>query len=123
MLLGEVLRTCANRKVAKAAVQSIGQRFACEVEAKARRRAMGVGQYVSETVAQFARCGDEAALRSVRMAMEGAQEPVLAGLQRVMSIAMAAEGAAGDKRLRIRGGVPSPYVWAADMARNEMLER
>lgn len=88
MLIEELLRTCANRSVANAAISSIGHRFAGEIEARARTRDVAVGDYVSDAVSRFARSGDEAAMRSVVSAMNGAQEPILAGLHRILQITL-----------------------------------
>lgn len=103
MLIEELLRTCANRSVANAAISSIGHRFAGEIEARARTREVAVGDYVSDAVSRFARSGDEAAMRSVVSAMDGAQEPILAGLHRILQITLskAQRGQSTDGMIQI----------------------
>ena len=103
MLIEEILRTCTNRKVANAAVLSIGQRFSAEIERLADSEGTSVGDYVAETVLQFARSGDEAKMRSVACAMERSQEPILAGLHRLLSI-MLVPDASGRERTAIERG-------------------
>ncbi len=84
MLISEIIRTCANESVAQAAVASIGQRFACDVREAASGKGMTVGSFTVRSVQRFAHKGDEAELRSVAAAMDKAQEPILAGLHRIL---------------------------------------
>ena len=100
MLIEEIIRSCANRNVAHAAVASIGPGFANEVAAAASAYHMDIGGYVVLSVDRFARHGDEAELRAVRAAMESAQEPLLAGLHRILCIMRAAGVPTGGKRTR-----------------------
>ena len=90
MLIKEIIRTCANESVAQAAVASIGRRFAGDVRDAADVSGMTVGGFTALSVERFVRKGDEAELRSVVAAMEKAQEPILAGLHRIMCSELAA---------------------------------
>lgn len=92
MLIGEVVRTCANDRVAHAAIASIGRRFLADVTERATAYDMSVGEFAKLSVERFLRHGDEAELRSVTSVMIGAQEPVLAGLHRVLCIMLASTG-------------------------------
>ena len=91
MLIEEIIRTCANENVAEAAVVSLGTRFAGDVEDTALAYGLTIGSYAARSVQRFARDGDEAALRSVIAAMHGSQEPLLAGLHRILSSRLAAD--------------------------------
>ncbi len=102
MLIQELLRTCANRKVAAAAVSSIGRKFFDEVQTAAAALDMSVGDYVAQAVTRFTLWGEEAELRSVASAMQGSQEPILAGLHRLICIMMTSDGATSERRLRER---------------------
>lgn len=97
MLIEEVARTCANDRVAHAAVASIGRNFLAEVTGRANAHDMSVGAFTSMYVNRFLRHGEEGELRSVVVAMKGSQEPVLAGLHRIMCI-MIASGYSSDER-------------------------
>ncbi len=93
MLIEEVIRTCVNENVAYAAVACIGRNFLAEVTDRARTYDMGVGAFTVLSVDRFLRHGDEGELRSVISAMRGSQEPVLAGLHRMLCIMIASSAA------------------------------
>ena len=84
MLIRELIRTCANENVAQAAVASIGRRFAGDVQEAADISGLTIGGFTALSVQRFFRKGDEAELRSVVAAMDKAQEPILAGLHRIL---------------------------------------
>jgi len=86
MLIEEIIRSCRSESVAQAAVASIGPRFARDVAAAAEARGMSVGGFTALSVDRFASLGDEGEMRAVLAAMDEAQEPVLAGLHRILSI-------------------------------------
>lgn len=90
MLIEEIIRSCANPNVAHAAVASIGRSFSNEIADAASHYDMDVGGFVALSVNRFARHGDEGELRSVLAAMDSAQEPLLAGLHRILCIMLAA---------------------------------
>ena len=88
MLIEEIVRTCVNERVAQAAVASIGRRFAGDVAKAASNNGMTVGGFTAFSVERFARQGDEGELRSVAAAMNNAQEPLLAGLHRILCVTL-----------------------------------
>ena len=90
MLIRKIIRTCANESVAQAAVASIGRRFAGDVRDTADSNGMTVGGFTALSIKRFVRKGDEAELRLVVAAMDKAQEPILAGLRRIMCSELAA---------------------------------
>ena len=106
MLINELLRTCAHRTVATAAVSGIGLRFFADVEHAGGLAGLTVGEYVAMTVVRFARTSGEAEVRSVASAMAGSQEPILAGLRRLLCIMLAADCESNERQVRER----LPYI-------------
>lgn len=102
MLIEEIIRSCVSERVAEAAVASIGYGFTDRIAVAAVQYDMSVGAYVVVAVNRFAKHGDEAELRSVRLAMKAAQEPLLAGLHRILCIMLAAGPDAPSGRSRLR---------------------
>jgi hypothetical protein len=98
MQIEEIIRSCRSESVAHAAVASIGPKFAQDVASAAQSSGMSVGGFTSQLVERFARQGDEAQMRSVRAAMNEAQQPVLAGLERILTIRLCGQ-AEGEIRL------------------------
>ena len=92
MKIEEIIRTCASDDVAAAAVSSIGPAFSMEVCAVADFYGMSVGGFTAFAVDRFAHLGDEREMRSVLSAMAQAQEPVLAGLHRILCVTLASHG-------------------------------
>ena len=89
MLIEEVIHSCASGPVAEAAVASVGGGFAAEVKRVASAAGMSVGDYAVAGVGRFARNGREAEMRAVASAMAASQVPVLAGLERILSLDLA----------------------------------
>ena len=85
MQIEEIIRSCRSESVAQAAVASLGPCFARDFAVAARSHGMSVGGYASFSVETFARRGDEQQMRAVRAAMTEAQQPVLAGLERILA--------------------------------------
>lgn len=102
MLIEEIVRSCANDRVAEAAVASIGRKFLAEVAVRAAAYDMTIGGFTALSVQRFLRHGDEAELRSVVAAMHKSQEPLLAGLHRILCVMLASGGLAGERRTRDR---------------------
>ncbi len=100
MLVEEIVRTCVHESVAQAAVASIGPRFADDVAEAATIKGMSVGSFAALSVRRFASQGDEGELRSVVAAMSNAQEPLLAGLHRILCATLGEPAA--PSRLRAR---------------------
>ena len=84
MLIEEIVRTYVHESVAQAAVASLGRRFADDVAEAATMKGMTVGGFTAQSVSRFVRQGDEGELRSVIAAMNHSQEPLLAGLDRIL---------------------------------------
>ena len=108
MLIEEIIRSCGNANVAQAAVASIGRNFAAEIATAAQSYGLEIGAFIVLSVERFARHGDEGELRSVLSAMDAAQEPVLAGLHRILCIMLAS----GVSRAERREANPRPRMLA-----------
>ena len=100
MLIEEIVRSCANHDVAEAAVASIGGAAFAAVADRAAGCGMSVGAFAAQSINRFVNHGDEAELRSVIAAMCGSQEPLLAGLHRILCITLAVSGGAVEARAR-----------------------
>lgn len=81
MLIADILHSCTDEGVARAAVASIGGAFAAAVRAEAERAGLSVGAFTAYLVADFARNATERDWRDISAAMSGSDHPVLTGLQ------------------------------------------
>ncbi len=87
-LVAEIVHTCSNEKVAKAAVASLGTEFASKVDATARLSGMSVGAFTARTVRQFDRSVGEKERQALREAMRGTDQPILFGLHQILQPAI-----------------------------------
>ena len=71
MIYREIVHTCSNTEVARAAVKSIGGEFAREFAADASRRELPSGVWAARLVREFADTADEVELQSVVAATHG----------------------------------------------------
>ena len=117
MLIEEIIRSCRSETVAEAAVASIGPVFANDVAAAAEARGLGVGEFTSRSVQRFARKGAEGDMRSVIAVMDTAQEPILAGLHRILSIMIGAGGR--EDHIHARSGWVPPEAYRNAETRRE----
>lgn len=81
----EILRNCSHEKVAQAAVASLGYSFARKVEAAACAKGMSIGRFTAETVDNFDRFSDHRRKDALGEAMKGADQPILIGLQHILT--------------------------------------
>ncbi len=84
MLIGNILHSCSNERVAEAAVASIGGDFSAHVHGLARRCDLPVGTLTGHLVRRFAEHAAERDWRHVSAAIEGDDLPVLRGLQAIV---------------------------------------
>ncbi len=85
MILHQIVRTCSNAHVARAALVSIGGDFAADIAAEAARINLSSGTLVSVMVKEFsARAGDDQRTR-VEEAARGSDQPILSGLRYILS--------------------------------------
>ena len=84
MILREIVATCSNPHIARAAVASIGGDFARRFSHDAAARNLPSGLLAARLVRHFARNADEGDWESAREATLGADMPILAGLRYIL---------------------------------------
>ncbi len=87
-LVAEIVHTCSNEKVARAAVASLGTEFASKVDATARLSGMTMGAFAARTVRQFDESVGEKERQALREAMRGVDQPILFGLHQILQPAI-----------------------------------
>jgi hypothetical protein len=85
MILREIVHTCSNANVARAALASIGGDFARHFAADASRRNMPVGVLAASMVREFSTHAAEEEWDGVDEAVRGADQPILSGLRYILS--------------------------------------
>ena len=85
MRLQEVLRTCSNAQVARAALLSIGGALGAAAAADARRRDEPLGEFVSGLVRDFESAAEPCVWTRAEQAMQASEQPVLAGLYAIVA--------------------------------------
>jgi hypothetical protein len=84
MIYREIVHTCSNSEVARAAVDSIGGEFAQRFAADASRRDLTSGAWAAKLVREFADRADEVDWHGVVSATHGSDQPVLTGLRYIL---------------------------------------
>ncbi len=84
MITREIVTTCSNPHVARAAVASIGGDFARQFSREAADRRLSSGMLASRLVGGFARTASDSDWEEVEDAIRGADTPILAGLRRIL---------------------------------------
>jgi hypothetical protein len=110
--LREIVRTCSNVHVARAALASIGGEFAVQFAADASRRDLPSGVLAARMVRAFATHAADDERRLVEAAAHGADQPVLAGLRCILASGL---GAGRTAVADLTEGVPP--AWAICAAR------
>lgn len=88
MVIADLIHSCSNEMVAKAALSCIGGRFAERVRVAAHEKGMEVGRFVVIVVREFARRADDSAFEALREKISGADQPLLHGLRAVLEPAL-----------------------------------
>ena len=88
MILREIVHTCSNPHVARAALASIGGDFAADFAARASRRNVPIGVLAARLVTEFSVKAAEPEWRGVDQAVRGADQPILSGLRYILSHAL-----------------------------------
>ena len=91
MVIADMIHSCSNAHVAKAAVSCIGGAFAERVAAAAGQKGMELGGFVAVIVQEFARRADGDEMRALSCEIAGADQPILRGLACVLEPALAVE--------------------------------
>ena len=84
MIVREIVITCSNPDVARAAIASIGGDFAQRFSRDAESRNLSSGRLASRLVRGFAKHADESAWKGVGDATQGADMPILSGLRYIL---------------------------------------
>ena len=84
-LIAEIIHTCSHEKVAQAAVASMGSAFAGKVGVTARANGLSIGAFTARAVREFDEFSGEAERQAISQAMDGSDQPILTGLQLILS--------------------------------------
>jgi hypothetical protein len=84
MIVREIVRTCSNPHVARAAVASIGGDFARRFTRDAAKRNLTSGLFAANLVRRFSRHAGERDWVGVGEATRGADQPILSGLRYIL---------------------------------------
>jgi hypothetical protein len=85
MILREIVHTCSNAHVARAALASIGGEFAKQFAAKASHRNMSAGVLAAAMVKEFSAKAPDEEWEGVDEAVRGADQPILSGLHYILA--------------------------------------
>ena len=88
MILREIVHTCSNAHVARAALASIGGDFAQQFAAKASRRNVSAGVLAAHMVKEFSIKAVDEEWEGVDEAVRGADQPILSGLRYILSLGL-----------------------------------
>ncbi|MGD0642400.1 MAG: hypothetical protein ABSC22_16775 [Roseiarcus sp.] len=113
--LREIVRTCSNAHVARAALASIGGEFAVQFAADATRRNLSSGALAARLVREFAESVDEVGWEEVAQVTRGADQPILMGLRHILDRSLRVEARAAK-------GLPreTPPAWAICASRGHI---
>jgi hypothetical protein len=84
MIVREILRTCSNPHVARAAVASIGGDFARRLSRDAEKRNLTSGSFAAGLVRRFSRLAGASEWEGIDEAVRGADQPILSGLRYIL---------------------------------------
>ena len=101
MIVREIVRTCSNPHVARAAVASIGGDFARRVMRDAAKRNLTSGLFAAGLVRRFSRHAGERDWEGVGEATRGADQPILSGLRYILEHGVELD----EERRRSRDGL------------------
>ena len=111
--LREIVRTCSNAHVARAALRSIGGEFAEQFTADASRRDLPSGVLAARMVCAFATHAAAEEQRTVEAVTRGADQPVLVGLRYILARGLGVGRAVGPESVE-----DLPPAWAICAARD-----
>jgi hypothetical protein len=96
MSIDEIVHTCSNENVARAAVASIGISFASRIKSAADGAGVSVGTYAARAVRCFAEVASTGGKQEVQRAMSGSDQPILRGLELILSRELDESGLLGQ---------------------------
>jgi hypothetical protein len=84
VIVREIVLTCSNPNVARAAVASIGGNFARRISRDAAKRNLTSGVFASRLVRRCSRQAGDGDWEGVDQAARGADQPILSGLRYIL---------------------------------------
>jgi len=112
MIVREIVHTCSNVHVARAALASIGGDFARYFAAKASSRNLPAGVLAAEIVKDFAHSAAEEEWDGVDEAARCSDQPILSGLRYILVQGLRDLTMSGEKA----EGAPPAWICAAELA-------
>ena len=107
MIVREIVRTCSNPHVARAAVASIGGDFARRFTRDAAKRNLTSGLFAAGLVRRFSRQAGERDWEGVGDATRGADQPILSGLKCILERGVELDEDDADPEWGWRAPMPS----------------
>jgi hypothetical protein len=112
-MIREILRTCSNPHVARAAVASIGGDFAQRFSRDAAKRNLTSGILAAGLVRRFSRQAGAREWEGVDEAIRGADQPILSGLRYILETGAELDEDDVDPEWRWLGSAPAASCCAA----------
>jgi hypothetical protein len=106
MIVREIVRTCSNPHVARAAVASIGGDFAQRFSRDAEKRNLNSGLFAAGLVRRFSRQAGASEWEGVSEATRGADQPILSGLKYILERGVELEDGDANPRWAWRASTP-----------------
>ena len=113
MIVREIVVTCSNPDVARAAVASIGGDFARRFSRDAQRRNLSSGILAARIVRDFACQAGERDWESLDKATHGADMPILSGLRYILDRSLKRKGDEAPAKAK---STPSSILWCEPRA-------
>jgi hypothetical protein len=107
MIVREIVLTCSNPHIARAAVLSIGGDFARRVSRAAAKRNLPSGVFAAGLVRRFSRQAGHGDWEGVGQATRGADQPILSGLKYILDRGRELDQDDSDPLEDWRGPTPS----------------
>ncbi len=112
MIVREIVHTCSNAHVARAALASIGGEFARHFAEKASSRNLSAGVLAAKLVKEFARNADDEEWECIDEAVRRADQPILSGLRYILMNGLR-DRARPDETIE---GAPPAWMCGAQLA-------
>ena len=106
MIVREIVLTCSNPHVARAAVASIGGNFARRISRDAAKRNLTSGVFAAWIVRRFSNHARDRDWEGVDEATRGADQPILSGLRYILERGVELEGDDADPEWRWLAAAP-----------------
>jgi hypothetical protein len=110
MIVREIVLTCSNPHVARAAVLSIGGDFARRLSRDAAKRNLTSGAFAAGLVRRFSRQAGDGDWEGVGEATRGADQPILSGLRYILDRGLELDEDESDPLEDWRAPTPS-FSW------------